>query len=142
MASFNKVILVGNVTRDLELRYTVIGTAICDLGLAVNHQYTDQRTNEKKQEVTFVDVTLFGRQAEIAFQYLAKGKPVLIEGRLKYETWTDQTTQQKRTKLKVVGESLQLLGQRDGGQQAAGRAAGAPLSAEEAIAAAEDETPF
>jgi len=142
MASFNKVILVGNLTRDPEVRYTPMGTAIVDMGLAVNHSYTDQRTNEKKQETTFVDVTLFGRTAEIAGEYLAKGRPVLIEGRLKYETWTDQTTQQKRTKLKVVGESLQLLGQRDGGQQAAGRAAGAPLSAEEAIAAAEDETPF
>ena len=142
MASFNKVILVGNLTRDPEVRYTPMGTAIVDMGLAVNHSYTDQRTNEKKQETTFVDVTLFGRTAEIANEYLAKGRPVLIEGRLKYETWTDQTTQQKRTKLKVVGESLQLLGQRDGGQQAAGRAPGAPLSAEEAIAAAEDETPF
>ena len=76
MASFNKVILVGNLTRDPEVRYTPMGTAIVDMGLAVNHSYTDQRTNEKKQETTFVDVTLFGRTAEIANEYLAKGRPV------------------------------------------------------------------
>ena len=143
MASFNKVILVGNLTRDPDVRYTAMGTAIADVSLAVNHSYTDQRTNEKKQEVTFVDVTLFGRVAEIASEYLAKGRPVLIEGRLKFEKWTDQATQQQRSKLKVVGESLQLLGSREGAGRDGGaaRSESAPMSSQDAIDAAED-SPF
>ena len=82
MASFNKVILVGNLTRDPEVRYIPSGAAVCDIGLAVNSQWTDRKTNERKEEVTFIDVTLWGRTAEIAGEYLAKGRPVLIEGRL------------------------------------------------------------
>lgn len=113
MASFNRVILVGNVTRDIECKYLQSGTAVAEIGLAVNHTWKDSKTNEKKEEVTFVDVTLFGRTAEIAGEYLAKGRPVLIEGRLKLEQWTDKDTGGKRSKLKVVGESLQLLGSKD-----------------------------
>jgi single-strand DNA-binding protein len=123
MASFNKVILVGNLTRDPEVRYTTGGTAVTELGLAVSRQWTDRGSNERKEETTFVDVTLWGRTAEIAGEYLAKGRPVLIEGRLQLDQWEDKETGQKRSKLKVVGETLQLLGSRgDGG---AGGASGA-----------------
>lgn len=113
MASFNRVILLGNVTRDIETKYLSSGTAVAEIGLAVNHTWKDAKTNEKKEEVTFVDVTLFGRTAEIAGEYLAKGRPVLIEGRLKLEQWADRDTGAKRSKLKVIGESLQLLGSKD-----------------------------
>ena len=116
MASFNKVILVGNLTRDPEVRYTTGGTAVTDVGLAVNRVWTDRSTNERKEETTFIDVTLWGRTAEIAGEYLSKGRPCLIEGRLQLDQWDDKETGQKRSKLKVIGEQLQLLGSRsDGG---------------------------
>jgi single-strand DNA-binding protein len=115
MASFNRVLLMGNVTRDIELKYTANGSAVCEIGLAVNRQWFDKASNQKKEEVTFVDVTLWGRQAEIAGEYLGKGKPVFIEGRLHLETWDDKQTGQKRSKLKVIGETLQLLGSREPG---------------------------
>ena len=115
MASFNKVILVGNLTRDPEVRYTTGGTAVCDISLAVNAQWTDKRTNERKEEVSFIDVTLWGRTAEIAGEYLAKGRPVLVEGRLQQDRWDDKETGQKRSKLKVVADSMQLLGSRQEG---------------------------
>ena len=114
MASFNKVILMGNLTRDPEVRYTPKGSAVTDIGLAVNRVYsTDQ--GEKREETTFVDVTLWGRTAEIAGEYLKKGRPVLIEGRLQLDSWDDKQSGQKRSKLKVIGESMQLLGGRGGG---------------------------
>jgi single-strand DNA-binding protein len=114
MASFNKVILLGNLTRDPEVRYTPKGTAVTELGMAVNRVYTAEN-GEKREETTFVDVTLWGRTAEIAGEYLKKGRPVFIEGRLQLDTWDDKTSGQKRSKLKVVGEGLQLLGSRPGG---------------------------
>lgn len=113
MASFNRVILVGNLTRDPELRYVPSGMAVTDIGLAVN----DRRKNangEWIEETTFVDVTLWGRTAEVAGEYLSKGSPVLIEGRLKLDTW-EGNDGQKKSKLKVVGEKMQLLGARGGG---------------------------
>src|SRR6476469_6057138 len=109
MASFNKVILLGNLTRDPEVRYTPTGTAVTELGMAVNRVYTAEN-GEKREETTFVDVTLWGRTAEIAGEYLKKGRPVFIEGRLQLDTWDDKQSGQKRSKLKVVGEGLQLLG--------------------------------
>lgn len=115
MASFNKVVLVGNLTRDPEVRYTSGGTAVTDIGLAINRAWTDRGSNEKKEEVTFIDVTLWGRTAEIAGEFLAKGRPCLVEGRLQLDQWQDKETGQKRSKLKVVGESLQLLGSRSEG---------------------------
>src|SRR5918996_916420 len=124
MASFNKVILLGNLTRDPEVRYTPKGTAVTELGMAVNRVYTAEN-GEKREETTFVDVTLWGRTAEIAGEYLKKGRPVFIEGRLQLDTWDDKQTGQKRTKLRVVGESMQLLGGRPPG------AAGAPAEASE-----------
>ncbi|MBN2217611.1 MAG: single-stranded DNA-binding protein [Pirellulales bacterium] len=112
MASYNRVILVGNVTRDPELRYIPSGTAVTDLGLAVN----DRRKNSSGEwvdETTFVDVTLWARQAEIATEYLSKGSPVLIEGRLKLDSW--EKDGQKFSKLRVVGERMQMLGTRGSG---------------------------
>ena len=109
MASFNKVILLGNLTRDPEVRYTPKGTAVADLGVAVNRTYTAEN-GEKREEVTFVDVTFWGRTAENAGQYLKKGRPVFIEGRLQLDSWDDKQSGQKRSKLKVVGELLQFLG--------------------------------
>src|SRR5882672_6181823 len=114
MASFNKVILLGNLTRDPEVRYTPKGSAVCDLGLAVNRSYTLD-SGEKREEVTFVDVVLWARLAEIAGEYLKKGRPVFIEGRLQLDTWDDKQSGQKRSKLKVVGEGMQLLGSRPSG---------------------------
>ena len=114
MASFNKVILLGNLTRDPEVRYTPKGTAVTELGMAVNRVYTAEN-GEKREETTFVDVTLWGRTAEIAGEYLKKGRPVFIEGRLQLDTWDDKQSGQKRSKLKVVGEGLQLIGSRPGG---------------------------
>jgi len=122
MASFNKVILVGNLTRDPEVRYTTGGTAVTEVGMAVSRNWTDRSTNERKEETTFVDVTLWGRTAEVAGEYLSKGRPCLIEGRLQLDQWEDKETGQRRSKLKVVGETLQLLGSRnDGGGGGGGR---------------------
>ncbi len=119
MASFNKVILLGNLTRDPEVRYTPKGSAVCDLGLAVNRQYSLDN-GEKREEVTYVDVVLWARLAEIAGEYLKKGRPVFIEGRLQLDTWDDKQSGQKRSKLRVVGETMQLLGSRPGGGASAG----------------------
>ncbi|MEO5721147.1 MAG: single-stranded DNA-binding protein [Chthoniobacterales bacterium] len=115
MANFNKVILLGNLTRDPEVRYTPKGTAVAEVGLAINRFIPASDGGEKREETTFVDVTLWGRTAEIAGEYLKKGRPVLIEGRLQLDTWDDKTSGQKRSKLKVVGESMQLLGGKPGG---------------------------
>jgi len=113
MASFNKVILLGNLTRDPEVRYTPKGSAVADLGIAVNRQYTLEN-GEKREEVTFVDVTFWGRTAEVAGEYLKKGRPVFIEGRLQLDTWDDKQSGQKRSRLKVIGETMQMLGSRGG----------------------------
>ena len=109
MASFNKVIIMGNLTRAVECRHTPSGTAVAEVGLAVNRSWFDKQTNQKKEEVTFVDVTLWGRQAEVAAEYLGKGSAALIEGRLQLDQWDDKETGQKRSKLKVVGESLTMM---------------------------------
>ena len=114
MASFNKVILLGNLTRDPEVRYTPKGSAVCDLGLAVNRSYTLDN-GEKREEVTYVDVVLWARLAEIAGEYLKKGRPVFIEGRLQLDTWDDKQSGQKRSKMRVIGETMQLLGSRPSG---------------------------
>jgi single-strand DNA-binding protein len=114
MASFNKVILLGNLTRDPEVRYTPKGSAVCDLGIAVNRSYTLD-SGEKREEVTYVDVVLWARLAEIAGEYLKKGRPVFIEGRLQLDTWDDKQSGQKRSKLRVIGETMQLLGGRPPG---------------------------
>jgi single-strand DNA-binding protein len=127
MASFNKVILLGNLTRDPEVRYTPKGSAVCDLGVAVNRQYTLD-SGEKREEVTFVDVVLWSRLAEIAGEYLKKGRPVFIEGRLQLDTWDDKQSGQKRSKLRVIGETMQLLGGRPPGAGGGGSEGGEPRS--------------
>ena len=129
MASYNKVILVGNLTRDPQVRYTPSGTPVAEIGLAVNRYWTDKQTNTRREETTFVDVTLWARDAEVAGEYLSKGRPVLIEGRLQLDTWDDKTTGQKRSKLRVVGERMQFLGTREGGG-GGGRGAPPPEHAE------------
>jgi len=138
MASYNRVILVGNLTRDPDLRYTPSGTAVTDLGLAVN----DRRKNasgEWVDETTFVDVTLWARQAEVASQYLSKGSPVLIEGRLKLDTWENKEGQ-KRSKLHVVGERMQMLGGRGGGGGGGQRSSGGSSSYDDAPAGGQNES--
>ena len=128
MASFNRVILLGNLTRDPVVRYTPGGMAVADIGLAVNHSWTDKQTNQRKEEVTFVDVTLWGRTAEIAGEYLGKGKQVLIEGRLQLDQWDDKESGQKRNKLKVVCENMKMIGSRQEG--GGGRGPGGPSASQ------------
>lgn len=122
MASFNKVILVGNLTRDPELRYTPSGKAIAKVGMAVNRTWTSE-SGEKKEEVTFVDVDIFGRTAENVSQYMRKGSSMLIDGRLRLDQWDDKQTGQKRSKLGVVAESVQFLGSPRGAEGGAPAAA-------------------
>lgn len=112
MASFNRVILLGNVTRDIEVKYLQSGMAVTEIGLAVNDRRKNQQ-GEWIEETTFVDVTMWGRTAEVAGEYLGKGSPVLIEGRLKLDTW--ETDGQKRSKLRVVCERMQMVGTKGGG---------------------------
>jgi single-strand DNA-binding protein len=134
MASFNKVILVGNLTRDPELRYTPKGTAIAKIGVAVNRVWTNE-AGEKKEEVTFVDVDVFGRTAENVGQYMRKGRPILIEGRLRLDQWDDKQTGQKKSKLGVVAETVQFLGSPTGSE------GGAPAPARQRPAAAPAAAP-
>lgn len=114
MASFNKVILMGNLTRDPELRVTPGGMSICKLGIAVNRVFTVQ--GEKREEVTYVDVDAFGKQADVISKFMSKGRPILIEGRLRLDEWEDRTSGQKRSKLGVVCENFQFVGSRGEGE--------------------------
>lgn len=123
MASYNRVILVGNITRDIEVKYLPSGTAVAEIGLAVNDRRKNQN-GEWVDETTYVDVTLWGRTAEVAGEYLTKGSPVLIEGRLKLDQW--ETDGQKRSKLRVVCDRMQMLGSRASGPGGAGRNQAAP----------------
>lgn len=151
MASFNKVILAGNLTRDPELRYTPNGKAIAKFALAVNRNWTTE-TGEKKEEVTFIDVDAFGRQAEVISQYLKKGRPLLMEGRLKLDQWDDKQTGQKRSRLGVVLESFSFLdgGRTEGAPSAGGPAparpprpaAPAPSSGDDGPPPSDDDVPF
>jgi len=115
MPNYNKVMLMGNITRDVELKYTPKGTAVTDIGLAINRVIPATDGAEKREETTFVDVTIWGRTAEIVNQYCKKGSPIFIEGRLQLDSWDDKQTGQKRTRLRVVGEVIQLIGARVGG---------------------------
>jgi len=123
MASYNKVMLMGNLTRDPEVRYTPKGSAVADLAIAVNRVYTADN-GEKREEVTYVDVVLWARLAELAGQYLHKGRPVFIEGRLQMDTWEDKQTGQKRSRLRVVGEIMQFLDSKRDGEGAGEHTAG------------------
>jgi single-strand DNA-binding protein len=108
MANLNKVMLIGNLTRDPELRHTPKGTAVSELSMAINRVWNNDQ-GQKQEETTFVEVTLWGRQAELAQQYLTKGRPVYIEGRLQLDSWDDKETGKKRSKLRVIGENMQFL---------------------------------
>jgi single-strand DNA-binding protein len=159
MASFNKVILAGNLTRDPEMRYTPKGMAIARMTLAINRNWKSE-TGENKEEVTFVEVDAFGRQAEVVAQYMKKGRPLLVEGRLRLDQWEDKNTHQKQSKLKVVLEGFSFIDSRGGGDGTGGESprpraatpAGAPVAAPaatgpepsepEAPPAEEDDVPF
>ncbi len=127
MASYNRVILVGNLTRDPELRYIPSGTAVSDIGLAINDRV--KKGNEWVEETTFVDVTLWARTAEVANEYLSKGSNVLIEGRLRFESW--EKDGQKHSKLKVVADRMQMLGGRSGGGGGGGGGSARPAASSE-----------
>ncbi len=145
MGSLNKVLLLGRLTRDPELRYTPSGTAVADFGLAVSRAYKTAE-GEKKESVTFVDITVWAKKAEICAEYLSKGRQVIVEGRLELDSWETQDGQ-KRSKLKVVAEDVQFIGSAPGGARGEkkGAEAGASAPAEPAEKAAEagsDDIPF
>jgi single-strand DNA-binding protein len=142
MANFNKVILAGNLTRDPELRYTPKGTAIARIGLAINRTWKSE-TGETKEEATFVDIEAWGRQAEVIAQYMKKGRPLLIEGRLKLDQWEDKNTHQKQSKLKVVLESFSFIDSKGGdtGSPMQRPAPAAAIASEPSSIPAESEGP-
>ena len=144
-AAFNRVTILGNLTRDTEVKYLQSGTAVCEIGLAINQRV--KKGGEWVEEPVFVDVTLWGKTAEVADQYLGKGSQVLIEGRLKLETW--ETEGQKRSKLKVVGQTMQMLGApgsngKGGNGQATDTNLDAPADNQQPVAAGVDgeDVPF
>ena len=153
MANFNRVILAGNLTRDPELRYTPKGTAVARIGMAINRTWKSE-TGENKEEVTFVDIDAWGRQAEVIAQYVKKGRPLLVEGRLKLDQWEDKNTHQKQSKLKVILESFSFLDSARGdgngpADSARSRSAAPPSSAPlseppeaEAPPTEQDDVPF
>ena len=114
MASFNKVLLLGNLTRDPELKFLPSQTPVAEFGIACNRKFRTSN-GEDREEVTFVDVTAFGKQAEVISQYMEKGKPIFVEGRLKYDQWDDKNGGSKRSKITVVLENFQFIGGRSGG---------------------------
>jgi len=128
MANLNRVLLIGNLTRDPELRVTPKGTAICQFGLAISRSFKDE-SGQTREEATFVDIEAWGKQGETIAKYCTKGRPLFVEGRLRFDQWEDKTSGLKRNKLKVVLENFQFLGGREGGAPAA---AGTP-GAEEGI---------
>ena len=130
MANVNKVFLIGNITRDPVLRHTPNGSAVTELGIATNRQYMTKE-GERREEVTFIDVTVWNRQAETCCEYLKKGQPVHVEGFLKMDSWEDKATGEKRSKLKVEADRVQFLGSRrgDDGGMPGGDEDDAPASA-------------
>ncbi len=128
MAYLNKVFLIGNLTRDPELRVTPKGTAICQFGLAVNRQFKDE-SGATRDETTFIDIEAWGKQGELVSKYLTKGSPAMVEGRLKLDQWEDKTSGQKRSKLKVVLDNVQFLSTRGGAAAGAGGAGASGPSA-------------
>jgi single-strand DNA-binding protein len=134
MANFNKVYLMGNLTRDPEMRVTPKGTAICQFGLAISRSWKDE-SGQTREETAFVDIEAWGKQGEVISKYCSKGRPLFVEGRLKFDQWEDKTTQQKRSKLKVVLENFQFIGGRGDGAPGAGPASGEQPDVGEAPAA-------
>ena len=119
MANFNKVFLMGNLTRDPEMRVTPKGTAICQFGLAISRSWKDE-SGQTREETAFVDIEAWGKQGEVISKYCTKGRPLFVEGRLKFDQWEDKTSGQKRSKLKVVLENFQFIGGRGDGAPGAG----------------------
>lgn len=119
MANLNKVMLIGNLTRDPELRVTPKGTAICQFSLAVNRKFKDESGGER-EEVTYVDIEAWSKQGETIAKYCTKGRPLFVEGRLRLDQWEDKTTKEKRSRMKVVLENFQFLGSGRGDGAAAG----------------------
>ena len=117
MSDLNRVCMTGRLTRDPEVRYLQSGSAVCDFGVAVGSTWFDKAKNQRMEECSFIDVTAFGRLAEVIGEYGAKGRQVALEGRLKQETWEDKSTGQKRSKLKVIADSLTLLGKHADSQE-------------------------
>ena len=149
MAAVNKVILVGNLGKDPEVRYSANGGAICNVRLATTRNWKDKNTGEKKEETEWHSVVFYDRLAEIAGEYLKKGRPLFVEGRLQLDTWDDKQTGQKRSKMRVVCENFQMLGSRDGGAEGGGgggrSSGGGSRPAKSAPAAEEpsdDDIPF
>lgn len=125
MPNLNKVMLMGNLTRDPELRYTPNNTAVANLGMAINRRWFNKQTNENQEETTFVDLEAWGRTAEVLNQYLKKGRPLYVEGRLKLDTWQDKESGGNRSKLKIVVETFEFLDARgEGGGQGGGGGGG------------------
>jgi single-strand DNA-binding protein len=114
MASFNQVILLGNLTRDPQLKYLPSQTAVAEFGIACNRKFKSQ-SGEQREEVTFVDCSAFGKTGELINQYFTKGKPIFIQGRLKYDSWEDKQGGGKRSRMTVIVENFQFIGGRDGG---------------------------
>jgi single-strand DNA-binding protein len=144
MASFNQVTLVGNLTRDPELRYTPGGTAVCDLSLAVNEKWKG-KDGQMNEEVSFIDCTCWGKTAEVAAKYLSKGRSCLVSGRLKQDRWDDKTTGAKRSKIHVVVNVIQFLGAKGEGKGGPAADAGAdPVEAamDSGGAPMDENTPF
>ena len=129
MPNLNKVMLMGNLTRDPEIKYTPKGTAIANFGIAINRTYTPEG-GEKREEVTFIDLEAFGRTAEVIGEYFKKGRPIFIEGRLKLDQWDDKTTGKKQSKLRVVVESFEFLSSREGATAGGGGVGGGAPSGE------------
>jgi single-strand DNA-binding protein len=141
MANLNKVMLIGNLTRDPELRVTPKGTAICQFSLAVNRKFRDE-SGADREEVTYVDIEAWGKSGENIAKYCTKGRPLFVEGRLRLDQWEDKTTKEKRSRMKVVCDNFQFLGsgRSDGGAAAGGGEGGAaPRSAPKPAAPAVQE---
>jgi single-strand DNA-binding protein len=148
LMNYNKVIIAGNLTRDPEIRFTSHGKAVGEINIAINRVWNNER-GERQEESTFVEVTIWGRQAETAQQYLTKGRGVLIEGRLHLDVWDDKATGQKRTKLKVVAEAVQFMPSKGGADQSRGALppagtthAGRPIAAMDDSLDEDDSIPF
>ena len=144
MATFNKVILLGNLTRDPELRYTPQGSAVCEFALALNYQYTNKQTGQKVEEVSFIDIVAWGKTGEICAEYLKKGRQVMVEGRLKQDRWEAQDGK-KMSKVRVTAENVQFVGSRpagEGGGGGGGKGGGAPAPEEGPPPGQEEDIPF
>ena len=128
MAAFNKVILIGNLTRDPEMRVTPKGTAICQFGLAISRSWKDE-SGQTREETAFIDIEAWGKRGEVISKYVTKGRPLFVEGYLKFDQWEDKASGQKRSKLKVVLENFQFIGSRDGAPAPADEAPSAPAPA-------------